>query len=430
MTIILAILALSFLIIIHEIGHFTVAKLSDIKVHEFSLFMGPKLFSFQKGETTYSLRGIPLGGYVRMEGEEQASEDSRAFNRKPILIRMAVIAAGPIMNILVAILLIFIITSISGYNSTIVGELQTSSPAYQAGIRQGDKVIKYSGKSVVNPMDVELFLFGSKGKPADITVVRGNKQQVYKLNAEVFPENRYILGFSPAGASGDESKTIASIKTDSPAYKAGLRQNDLIISLNGKSVSDGRAIREFLKINDGKPITVNVLRNGTQENYTMTPLRDKNPEQYDHGIYFLHLKGGPIETLKQSALYSYSISRNVLYSLAWLVTGNVSIKEMSGPVGIVTAIGTVVQVSPTFMDKLLNLMNFTALISINLGLFNLIPFPALDGSKLLILSVEGIRRKALPPEREAMISLIGFALLIMLMIFTTFNDVLKLTGNG
>ena len=121
MQILIAILALSFLIIIHELGHFTVAKLSGIKVHEFALFMGPKIFSVQKGETTYTLRLVPIGGYVRMEGEEQASEDSRAFNKKPIPVRMAVIAAGPIMNIIVAIILVFIVISSNGYNSTIVG---------------------------------------------------------------------------------------------------------------------------------------------------------------------------------------------------------------------------------------------------------------------------------------------------------------------
>ena len=145
---------------------------------------------------------------------------------------------------------------------------------------------------------------------------------------------------------------------------------------------------------------------------------------------FKHLKGGVVETFKQSAAYSFSIARTVAYSLSWLITQRVSLKEMSGPVGIVTAIGDVVHYSPTFMDKLLNLMNFTALISINLGLFNLIPFPALDGSKLIILAIEGIRRKALPPEREAIISLVGLALLVMLMIFATFNDVLRMTGKG
>jgi regulator of sigma E protease len=430
MQIVIAILALSFLIIVHELGHFTVAKLSGIKVHEFALFMGPKIFSVQKGETTYTLRLVPIGGYVRMEGEEQASEDSRAFNRKPIPIRMAVIAAGPIMNLIVAIILVFIVISANGYNSTIVGPLQENSAAYQSGIREGDKVLKYNGKSIFNAMDVDLFVFGSRGTPADVEVLRGGLKEKLKIIPEVLPKNRYLLGFGPAGASGEKSRTVESIVEDSAAFKAGLKKGDIITKFNDTSVKDGKEIREFLEKNNGKELKVTVLRNGIEQNLKLTPVKGKNPESYATGLSFRHLKGGIVETFKQSAAYSFSIARTVGYSLSWLITQRVSLKEMSGPVGIVTAIGDVVQYSPTFMDKLLNLMNFTALISINLGLFNLIPFPALDGSKLIILTIEGIRRKAMPPEREALISLVGLALLVMLMIFATFNDVLRMTGKG
>jgi regulator of sigma E protease len=430
MQIVIAILALSFLIIIHELGHFTVAKLTGIKVHEFALFMGPKIFSVQKGETTYTLRLVPIGGYVRMEGEEQASEDSRAFNRKSIPIRMAVIAAGPIMNLIIAIILVFIVVSANGYNSTIVGPLQEDSAAYQSGIREGDKVLKYNGKSIYNAMDVDLFVFGSKGKPADVEVLKGGLKEKLKITPEILPKNRYLLGFGPAGSSGEKSRTIESLAEDSGAYKAGLKKGDIIIKFNDMAVKDGKEIRKFLEKNNGKELKVTVLRDGIERDLKLTPVRGKNPENYDTGLSFQHLKGGAIETFKQSAAYSFSIARTVVYSLSWLITQRVSLKEMSGPVGIVTAIGDVVQYSPTFMDKLLNLMSFTALISINLGLFNLIPFPALDGSKLIILTIEGIRRKAMPPEREAIISLVGLALLVMLMIFATFNDVLRMTGKG
>lgn len=430
MQIIIAILALSFLIIIHELGHFTVAKLSGIKVHEFALFMGPKIFSVQKGETTYSLRAVPIGGYVRMEGEEQASEDSRAFNKKPIPIRMAVIAAGPIMNILVAILFAYIVFSFSGYNSTIVAPIQHDSPAYQAGIREGDKILKYNGKSIYNPIDVDLFMLGSKGQPKDIEVLRGNTTQKLKIIPEIMPKNRYLLGFGPAGPSGEKSRTIESIVKDSGASKAGLQKGDIITKFNGVDLKDGKAIRDYLEKNNGKELNVTVIRNGKEINRNLTPIKGKNPESYNTGLAFKHLKGGFIETIKQSAVYSFSISRSVYYSLSLLITQKVSLNEVSGPVGIVTVIGDVVKSSPTFMDKFLNLLTLTSLISINLGLFNLIPFPALDGSKIIILAIEAIRRKALPPEREAIISLVGLTILVMLMIFTTFNDVFKLFGKG
>lgn len=430
MQIIIAILALSFLIIIHELGHFTVAKLTGIKVHEFALFMGPKIFSIVKGETTYTLRLVPIGGYVRMEGEEQASEDSRAFNRKPIPIRMAVIAAGPIMNLLIALLLVFIVISANGYDSTKVGPIENNTAAYQAGIRQGDTILKYSGKNIYNSSDVGLFVYGTKGKPTVVEIQREGLKKSLPIIPEIIPKNRYLLGVGLAGSSGEKSRTVDSVAKDSGAAKAKINIGDIFIKFNGINVKDGKDIRDFLEKNNGKEITVTVLRKGVPLDLKLTPVKGKNPESYDIGLSFKHQKGGVIETLNQSVAYSYSIARTVTYSLSWLITQRVSLKEMSGPVGIVTAIGDVVQYSPTFMDKLLNLMNFTALISINLGLFNLIPFPALDGSKLIIYTIEAIRRKALPPEREAIISLVGLVILVMLMIFATFNDFLRMTGKG
>jgi len=135
-----------------------------------------------------------------------------------------------------------------------------------------------------------------------------------------------------------------------------------------------------------------------------------------------------VNIVKHSAIYSYSVARYVYNSLTWLISGRVSLKQLSGPVGIVSVIGDVVETGPNIGEILLNLLNISALISINLGLFNLIPFPALDGSKLILLLVEKIRRKPLPPEKEALISMIGLALLVMLMLFATYNDILRLRG--
>src|SRR5665647_1562562 len=146
-TIIIGIIAFSFLIFIHELGHFTVAKLCKIRVNEFSLFMGPKLFSFKKGETEYSLRLVPIGGYVKMEGEEENSDDERAYNRKPVWQRFLVIAAGPIMNIVVAILLIFLVYINGGYGINKVYDVQPLSPAAVAGIEKGDVIIGYDSKA-------------------------------------------------------------------------------------------------------------------------------------------------------------------------------------------------------------------------------------------------------------------------------------------
>jgi regulator of sigma E protease len=429
MNIFVAILALSFLIIVHEFGHFIVAKLSGIKVLEFSLFMGPKLVGFQKGETLYSIRLIPLGGYVKMEGEEAESNDDRAYNRKPVHIRAAVIAAGPIMNLVIAVLIYLLITAVAGYSTNKVEFVEPESPAYMAGIQKGDQILSYDGKTVYRPMDYQIALLMSKGKTADVEIKRGNEIKEVNLVPEIIPANRYIIGYSPKKGFGEGSNEIASVSEGGPASKAGLKKGDRIVNLNGTEVSSYRDIRSFIKQNQGNKIDVTVLRNGETKKFTITPIRDKNEESYDVGIYsFGWAKGGAGDTVKQSFINAYSNSRNIYYSLVGLLTGKFSFNQMSGPIGIVSVIGEVVQQSVSVKEIVLNLLNLTAFISINLGLFNLIPFPALDGSKLVILAVEGIRRKAIPPEKEAFISLVGLALLIMLMIFATYNDVLRLFG--
>lgn len=430
MNIFIAILALSFLIIVHEFGHFIVAKLSGIKVHEFALFMGPKLFSVQRGETTYSIRSIPLGGYVKMEGEEEASEDSRAFNKKPIPVRAAVIAAGPIMNLITALIIIIFITFFTGYHTTKISVIDTTSAAAEARLQQGDEITKFDKKTVYNMIDLQLFMAFTKGKSVEVEYIRNGETRYTTLTPEIIPKNRYIIGFSPKKGYGEDSNIVQTVNEESPAYAAGLRPGDRIIRMGNTPINNNREIREFMKTNGGNPVDVGVLRDGKEEKLSITPIMDKNEEQYNIGILFADEQGGLAQNIKHSFIYAYSNARNVYYSFVGLATGRFSLRQTSGPVGIVVAIGDVVQQSPSLFAIILNLLSVTAFISINLGLFNLIPFPALDGSKLLLLGIEGIRKKAIPPEKEAYISLVGFVLLIMLMIFATSNDILRLLGKG
>jgi regulator of sigma E protease len=430
MSIVLGVLALSVLIIVHEFGHFIVAKLSDIKVLEFSVFMGPKLFSTKKGETVYSLRAIPLGGFVRMEGEEEASDDERAFNKKPLLTRAAVIAAGPIMNFLVAIITIILIVSVTGYHTTNIERVSPSSPAFQAGLKEDDEIIKYGGKRVYHPADMSLFVYGTQGEPVDVEVLRNGNVEKLKLFPEKIEKDRYLLGFIPKADYGPGSNVVAGNAYTETQQDNGFRPGDEIIRLNDIAVTSGKDIRDFMKINKDKPINVTVLRNGKEQVLNITPIPSTGEEQYGIGIGFKRGAGGILPTVRHSFIQAGSIARNVYYSLIWLITGRVSIRQMSGPVGIVSTIGDVVQQSPTILDKFINLLSMLSFIGINLGIFNLIPFPALDGSKILLIAIEGIRKKAIPPEKEAFISFIGFVLLILLAIFTTYNDIFRQVTGG
>ena len=429
MQIILGIIALSFLIIVHEFGHFIVAKLSDIKVKEFSLFMGPKLFSFQRGETAYSIRTIPLGGFVSMEGEEQESSDERAFNKKPILVRMAVIAAGAIMNLIAAIIIIAIVFSSRGYSTNKISSVTKDSPAYKAGIMENDKLIKFNGKSVFNSVDFSIFSYATKDKPVKIGLQRGNKRFTKTVIPLKHPaEARYLLGFQAKSISGPDSNVVDKVSAGSAAEKVGLKSNDRITGLNDVAIKNKTDISNFLAVNKGNMVKVTVLRGGKPLVLgSASPTEQKTPEYYETGINgFANAKSGIAETIKQSFIFTYSTARSVFYSLAYLVSRKISPREMMGPVGIVNTIGDVVQQSPSFSDKLIGLLFITAFLSVNLGVFNLFPFPALDGSKIVLLAIEAIRRKALPPEREAFINMVGFVLLIMLMIFATSNDIIRL----
>lgn len=430
MQILIAILTLGFLIMVHEFGHFIVAKLSGIKVLEFWIFMGPKLFSFKRGETTYSLRLIPIGGLVRMEGEEAASDDERAFNKKPIWVRAAVIAAGPLMNLIIAVILIAIIVSWAGFTTNKISKINPESPAYQQGIREGDQLLDYNNKKLYTPLrDIEILALGTKENDVDLVIKRGNET----ITKTVTPQRDYfMLGFRPKVDTGPNSTVAIEVTKNLPAEKAGLKVNDKIIALNGTPVADKKAISDYLRTNKEKPVIVTVLRNKNEINLdSLIPKKERIMETDAMGIEGFEFRRGNIaEALTQAWNNTVTDVRMVYYSFMYLVQGKVSFKQMMGPVGIVTTIGNVVEYSESIKDKIVNLMDFTAMISINLGLFNLIPFPAMDGSKILILGVEGVRRKALPPEKEATISLVGLCLLMVLMIFATYNDILRAIGWG
>lgn len=431
MGIVLAIVVLSLLIIIHELGHFLVAKAFKVKVNEFSLFMGPKLWSFQMGETTYSLRLIPLGGYVKMEGEEEASDDARAFNKKPIGVRSAIIAAGPIMNILLAILVIFFIMLPMGYTTNTVKSVAPGSSAEAVGIKAGDRFEKYNGSTLFQMNDMEVLSYPmSVNDKVKLQINRNGESQTIE-----FTPNRnggYILGFSPmeSAIDGPDSNVVGNVSDKSAAMDAGLRKGDRIVGLNDKPVSSRQDIKNILNEVKGNKVKITVLRDGNKLDLKeVTPTVSKLPETYAIGVSFESAKGNIASTFVQSIKYNISMSRTIILSVGWLFQRVVPVSDMMGPVGITSTIKDVVEQSPSFVDKLVNLLSFASMISINLGLLNLFPFPALDGSKLVLLAIEGIRKKPLAPEKEAFITMVGFVLLIMLMIYVTFNDVLRL-GRG
>lgn len=426
MSIILTILAFNFIIIVHELGHFLVARYNGIKVLEFSLFVGPKIWGTKKGDTEYSLRLIPILAYVKMEGEEESSDDEGAFSNKSVWARMAVVAGGPFANLLSALIILVIMFSITGYTTTELDEIELDSPAYTAGLKESDKIISYNGKRVYLPSDLVQFAYVDKGNLATITVLRDGIKKNLEIEPLVTNQDRYMLGFEAKKTAGASSTIVKSISEGLPAQKAGLIKDDKIIALDGNAVDSLYDIIRYAQDVKDNEIELTVIRNGNEIKIPITPQLVKDKPSISMGVSFKESQDSLIGTVGYSLKYVWANVRNVGYSLKWLVTGKVAIKQMSGPVGIVTVMNDATNEGINIKEKLLYLLSMTAYIDIAIGATNLVPFPALDGNKLLLLLVEVIRKKPISPERENQISMVGLAVLMVLMLITTSNDIISI----
>lgn len=427
MSIILSILAFNIIIIVHELGHFIVAKLCKMKVLEFSLFFGPKIFSKKIGDTVYSLRAIPVIAYVKLEGEDTPSDAKDSYSNKPLWARMAVIAAGPFANILIATVLLVVIYSVTGYGTNQLDQILKDSPAYTAGLQEGDVIKSYDGRAVYHPMDTSLFLTASKGKETSIEVLRNGKVEKKTMKPFVMPKNRSLLGFTAKDTFGSESNVVKELSKGQPAEMGGLMVDDRIIAINGNKTETMQDIVTRLAENGAKEAKITVLRgNGKKELY-IKPVQDTNREFYELGLAFKGgVKGSLTQVIQKSVYNTFAYTRNIVYSIGFLFQGKFSLSDMSGPVGIVAAINGAVQSEVSLADQVLMLLNLMVIISIALGISNLLPIPPADGSKLVLHVVEGIRRKPLPADKEAFIMMAGFVFMMLLFVFILFSDVYKL----
>ena len=345
MNIILIILMFGIIIAFHEFGHFLVAKLNHIAVTEFSIGMGPAIFSTQKKETKYSLRLLPLGGYCMMLGENEESEDERAFSNKPVWVRMLVILAGPVFNIILAFIFSIILIQIYGFDKPTLTYVQEQSAAYEAGIEEGDTIIKLNGGNIYNFRELQLYMaINDNANPITLTVE--------KADGEI----REITVAPKLNAYGE--------------YKLGVASGYM------------------------KPKGI-----GTNLKYSAYEIR-----------YWV---------------------KATFTSLRLIVTGGVKSGDIMGPVGVGGAINEVIEevkeesetTSEAALYIFLNLLIWSILLSVNLGIMNLLPIPALDGGRLLLLIVEAVRRKKLPEDKEAIVNLVGVVILVMLMVVVLFNDI-------
>ena len=407
---------LGFLILIHEAGHFLVAKLFKVKVEEFAIGFGPKIFTKQGKETKYELRLIPLGGFVRMEGEEQRSESERSFNNASIPKRMGIVAAGAIVNIVFGILVYFIIISATGNNvSTIVDSTNEGYVASEVNIQSGDEIKEINGKKIRLKSDIDQILQESNGEELTLLIDRNNEEKEIKLKPTEKQTKSTGIYVSQA-QTGEKATQVIQIEKGSNAEKDGLKANDIIKKINGVDVTgDVQKLVSQIQNTTTEKANVEIDRDGEIISLDLTI--DTIPVYY-LGINFKMAENNFANNVYYAFFETGNFLGSIFENIKMLFTGKVGIDQMTGPIGI----SNMVSQTTGFVD----FMYLLALISISLGITNLLPIPALDGGKLLILIIEAVRRKPMKEEIEIGIQLAGFFILILLTIFISYKDILRI----
>ncbi|MCI9016716.1 MAG: RIP metalloprotease RseP [Clostridia bacterium] len=414
-TIIKVIFLLGFLIFIHEGGHFLVAKLCKVKVNEFALGFGPTIWKSKKTETKYALRLIPLGGFVSMEGEEERSDNEGSFSKTSIPKRIAIIVAGGAVNILFAVIIYFGLVLITGnYASQKIELVSEQYNAINSGIVKGDEITKINGKKIRNKKDIDEIMSKSQGEEVDVEVKRNNEKINVKVKPTTIPSKDTGIYL---GTQGDELTTkIVSIYPKSPAEEKGIKTNDVIKKINGQDVNnDPYKVVEYISNTNEENIIFTLERKGELIDIEVKP---NILYTYILGVQFEKAENNFINNVYYGFWDTIDFCASIIDNLKMLFSGSVSTQQLIGPIGISGVVANTKGVS--------DFIYILALVSLSLGVTNLLPFPPLDGGKVVIYLIEAIRKKPLPEKVEINIQLLGFALLIGLTIYVTYNDILRM----
>lgn len=415
-TIIKVVFLLGFLVLIHEGGHFIVAKLCKIKVNEFAIGFGPTILKKQKGETKYALRLIPLGGFVSMEGEEERSENEGSFSKASIPKRIAIVAAGGLINIIFGLLVYFCLTSMMGnFVSQKIEALEQNYGAYEAGINIGDEIYKVNGKRIRNKQSLEKELEKSNGNEIIVQVKRNNEIKEFKVKPTAVPskDTGIYLGTS---SQGDITTSIVALEPQSIAEEKGIQVNDVILKIDGKDVENNPyKVVEYIQKSENEGIVFTLQR---KDEIIDIELKPNIVYTYLLGVQFEKSQNNFINNIYYGFWDTADFTVSIIDNIKMLFTGKVSTNQLMGPVGISGVVAKTKGIE--------DFIYILALISLSLGVTNLLPFPPLDGGKIVFLIIEGIRRKPLKENTEIAIQMAGFALLIGLSLFVTYNDVLRI----
>ncbi|MGH9583804.1 MAG: RIP metalloprotease RseP [Bryobacteraceae bacterium] len=439
------VILLGVMIIVHELGHYWAAIACGVKVETFSIGFGPRLFGFRRGETDFRVSAILFGGYVRMLGEmpvdttPESSEanppaaqplDPRSLQAKPRWQRAIVIAAGPFMNIVLAVA---IVTGLYMYAfpkqvQTVnppVTAIAPGSPAAKAGVEPGDKIVEIGGKK--NPTWDDIFMKEafSANHPLPVVVERHG----HDLKLTVLPRVDPQEGIGVVGWSGEQDVRISEVEPHSPAAQAGLRPGDLLTAVNRKPIESSATVQQAVIHSQGKPIEFTFMRGGKAKSVSVTPVPNNSKQLPWHiGIgYKLKMEIVRLDfpqAFVQSVRFNQENATMIFKVLGSLIERRVSSKVMTGPIGIAQMSSQAAQ------EGAWTCLFMLAVVSLNLAIFNLLHIPILDGGTLLMLIVEMLLHREVSMQAKEAIFKLGFVFLMMIVVFVIYNDISRILTQG
>ncbi len=426
-------IVLGFMILIHEFGHYAAAKYFGVRVEVFSIGFGKRLFGFTKGETDYRISAIPLGGYVKMSGENPMDDrtgDPGEFLSHPRWQRFIVALAGPAMNVMLAVALLTGVYMVHYEypavldEPAVVGWVNPNTPAEKAGIQKGDKIVRVEDIENPNWEQVDVKAALSPNQPLKFGLERDGKVTEKLLVPEPFGPNQYgDIGWVPK----ESSVPLTVVEHGMPAEKAGLKIGDQILTANGQDIPALQALVQMLNLTKDQPLEIVVLRNGQKQTFTVKPTLDaRGPSQELR--YRIGIASVPTKVVKLNFVDAFrrSLSDNkkssflILELLQKMVQHKVSMRQVDGPIGIGSAVGAAAR-----EEGWTPLLLITAAISLNLGIMNLLPIPILDGGVILLLFIESLMQKEISLPIKERIYQAAFVFLVLFAVMVIYNDLVK-----
>ena len=436
MTTLLAFLfVLGVLIFVHELGHFVMARRVGVKVLKFSLGFGPRLVGFTRGDTEYVISAVPLGGYVKMAGENP--DDPRSgredeFLSKSKWERFQILIMGPLMNLILAVLVLAGVlmhgADIPAYQSKppVVGQVTPDSPAARAGIQRGDLLVSVAGRDVSTWEDFIIGVGTRADRATDVGVLRDGKQ--FTVTVTPAPQTRFEIG--EIGVQPDTHPTVAALLAGGPAEKSGLKSGDVIVRVDGVTMNAREQLIAAVSKKANTPVTMSVMRDGAPVDVTVVP--EANAGRCPSletgagcigisiGEEVIKIKPGPLDALVMSAKRNWDQAGLIFMTIGQLITRETSTRQLMGPLAIAQLSGESAEAGWVHLFALM------ASISLNLGLLNLLPIPVLDGGHIFIMMLEGLARRDFSLKVKEKMFLAGFAMLLMLMVTVIYNDLTRI----